>query len=1206
MSQRANIKLYFSNAVEQLASQLADNLKTEQQNSSNLLVPQQVIVPNANMQRYLQLFMASKQGICANMEFPFLEAGLSQYLAALETTQQPIELLSQQALMIRIFAQLSDAQWLNKKVNAPLLRYLSGTGSSQLLSIKKWQLSRRLAILLINYELQRPEMVSHWLTGDLHFKFSQDEQLKALERLQKNLYLQVTATRPDSNEQTLYQRFQQLPWSAAQDQHQALHLFTPSRLSACHRQLLCQLGRFYAVNIYQLNVCCEYWEDVQTQREDAWLAAIQARPLVRTSASGRRLQANEVEVSSEVFTAMDDSDIENPLLKAWAKPGREALRLFSQLEDDAVHLDVHYSNDWLAATERNNEGMLQAIQDGILHRQSAIEVVRRPEQLTSLQLARAPSLQREVEAVYNNILWNLQQDPDLQLTDVAVLVTDMAAYRFVIEQVFAEKNQQHQQSLSYSLIDSSVQTESLLAQAVSGLLAVLEDDFMRPAVFKWLANACVQQALEIGAEQVNEWLDWASRLGIYRGFDHLYEATDEQLQRRFTWQQGLQRLRQALVVSGPDELSQDASQIGQLCWIIEGLHEWRAVLQQQHNALRWQQLIMQLLDSYIMPPEGQDKELLVRQAINESLQQLVHDCGDVSLHFAEVKYYLEQGLGDLSASKGSYLSGGVVCAALQPMRPIPFKITYMLGLDEKTFPGQLYQDTLDLTQRTRKIGDINTIENMQYLFLETLICTRQKLYLSYVGQDLVKDEAILPSPVIQTLLNHAESMLDCEALGMSRYPVADIPLDAAARVGFTAVPCHSDWLVNYTPTDYLKYLLLHEPHQVPSFVAQTHAAELPRASTDTTTEAATQDTTEASQHLTVDDLAWFVENPVLNAVKSMGGSIQLLDDQINVAHEPFVMDGLSRHRLFADAIDHFLLQDRHQDKAVDLLTALHDSYRQMAARSQLPIELFADLDQWAMLADEPSWAALNTELADLQALSGPVVFGDGIHDVTPQQKCAPFHVVLQEQQLSLHGSWEQLYQNATGMISHQVVVTSSDVKSRWHKSLIKPFIFWCMAQADPTVKVAENFQLRLIARKKVHNYVFSPVSHGDCHFSTRSNIQAYLGRLLLDSLDKTLTHLPFAVMNALKVSRDDREMMIPYLKPQSRAKVVSAFAYHPSDLSQQERTQLQRQYQLQADQWLHKHSYHELLLALQLKMDPDAVASYRRRLLPLHMMVHAE
>ncbi len=1207
MSQRANIKLYFSNAVEQLAAQLTTNLSAETTSINNPLEPQKVIVPNANMQRYLQLYIADTQGVCANIEFPFLEKGLTDYLCGFQQPSQQTEVLSQNALVNKIFTLLSTPELIDSPALKLMKQYLSGNDPIELLSQKKWQLSQRLAILLINYELQRPEMVLLWLQGKSQFNFSQDSYLRSIEQLQKALYLRLY--QDQSSDLTLFQRFQQIDWQQAQWQPQALHLFTPSRLSAFHRQLLCQLGRYLDVHIYQLNVCCEYWEDLRTTREDAWMASVQAAPVVMKNAVGESITTDAaVKSAAEVFFEMDDSNIENPLLKAWAKPGREALRLFSQLEDDALHLAVHYSNDWLESKVSRNDGILHVIQDTVLYRERGQALIKTAAQLQSLQLAQAPSIQREVEAVYNNILWNLQQDDALMLTDVAVLVTDMEKYRFVIEQVFAEKNQQNQITIAFSLIDSTVKTESLFAQAVMGLLAILEDDLMRSGVFKWLSNVCVKQALELNDDIIADWLDWAAQLGVFSGFDQLYQSEDDQLASRFTWQQGLQRIRQSLVAQTADHITGDVDRIGHLAWVIESLHDWQHILQKQQSASQWWQTLNHLFDTYIAIPETHDKELLVRQAINDSFSALVTHTDGIELNYHEIKCYVEQELTQLSASKGNYLSGGVVCAALQPMRPIPFKVTYILGLEEKAFPGYMFRETLDLTQRSRQIGDINKVENMNYLFLETLICTRHKLYLSYVGQDLVKDETILPSPVILELKAYAETLMDHEALGMSAYPVATIPLDAADKTAFVTPVAESDWLVNYTAIDYYKYLLRHNRKQAIQFIKTHQAGHSQRDPSQPFMASATQQTaatvavkTNDKHSYHINALSKFLENPALSFVSVVGASSQLLDDQINVSHEPFVMDGLARHGLFEQAVQAYLSTHLHQDSELTLMHCLQQSYAQLAAQSKLPIELFAELNQFEDLADHRSFAALVTELSDLTALSGPVVFGEGMHQRAAHQQAEPMVIDVAGEPYTLNGSWEGLYETA-GYISHQVVVTSGAVTGKWHKSIIKPFLYWCMAQLDPTVKVAESFQLRLVGRKQVHSFEFKRWSFDNIHFSTDSQLKEYLTGLLKEFLMVELVNLPFELMNGFKVLRDDREVVIPYIKPNSKAKEVQVFAYQPSSLSQGEISQIQNIYLHHANKWLLNHNYHELLLAMPLKTANQALAVYRRRLLPLHVM----
>jgi len=1192
------IHVYFGHQVEQLAQQLADQVQLQARRTPNILAPTQVIVPNGHMQRYLQLFMAEDQGVCANVEFPFLEKGLSYYLSLFEQESEQ-EQWSQAELTIRLSALLANEEILSRTELSPIARYLAGAVDDRMLTQKRWQLAQRLAVLFINYELQRPEMVVNWLAGQRQFN-PQETTLAQLEAAQQCLYLLLFGHEQEASPFSLFQRYQKVNWQQANPVGEALHLFTPTRLSAFHRHLLGQLAKWLPVHIYQLNVCCEFWEDMTTNREDAWLESIKSQPILAKDEQGEVLTnpaGEATDLDGGLFFELADY-AENPLLKAWGKPGRESLRLFSQLQEDAMFLDVVFQDQWLADSSQRNEGILHLIQDSILYREPVAPSIQQKSQLKSLQLAQAPSITREVEAVYQNVLYNLQQSPDLQLTDIAILVTDMEKYRFVIEQVFEAQNQQHRFNLSYALIDSSVKIESRYAQAIEGLFAVLENNFMRSSVFKWLTNDCVKEALSLTDDDLAEWLVWARQLGIFSGFDHLYDSPAENqaqkpeqgssLSSRFTWQQGLQRLRQSLVNDEVINLSHDVTLMGQLGWVLETLSAWHEQLKQPMSAPEWQRALQLLVSQFVAVPEEWHKEQQVQLAFHDALEQLQQNSGDQLWSFNDIRHYLDLTFTQLSASKGNYLSGGVICAALQPMRPIPFKITYVLGMDEKSFPGELYQEALDLTQRSRRLGDINAIENMNYLFLETLMCAREKLYLSYVGHDLVKDESIMPSSTWQQLTTYANDLLDHDAIGLNCYPVTRLPLDSADWQQSEVDTEVSDWWVNYSPADVRRQ----NPGGQEGSIQQQASlqTELDFQDKQPTADSAVQ----------VMELAKFLENPVLSYLRQVGGSSQLIDDELNVEHEPFELTGLLRHELFEAAVSHYLAALHEQDQ-LTLDSAIQQQYQKMAKQSQVPIQLFADLNQFSDLHDCTEFISLQDELKDLTPVAGPVVFGEGHHQLTPHRKLPAITATVENHGFELSGSWENLY-SQDGVISHQVLVSSSTAK-KWHKIVLKPFLFWCMARSQTELNVADDFQLRVVFRDKVVSYGFNDLDLGEVQLSLPEDFRGYLGRLCLDYSSEAPINLPFDVAKDFTTYRNKREQLIPYLKPSSKAKKVHVFALNPSELSENERVYFQKTYLDKAEKWLDSHDYFEMLKALPLQYDLQAISTYRRRLLPLHVLV---
>ena len=107
------------------------------------------------------------------------------------------------------------------------------------------------------------------------------------------------------------------------------------------------------------------------------------------------------------------------------------------------------------------------------------------------------------------------------------------------------------------------------------------------------------------------------------------------------------------------------------------------------------------------------------------------------------------------------------------MRPIPFRIVYVLGMEEGKFPGRADLSSLDLRLARRRIGDVSLPERNRYLFLEMLLSVREKLYISYVARDLQKDRIQQPCSVINQLKRYVE----LEILPQDRpFQIVEVPL----------------------------------------------------------------------------------------------------------------------------------------------------------------------------------------------------------------------------------------------------------------------------------------------------------------------------------------------------------------------------------------------------------------------------------------------
>ena len=113
-----------------------------------------------------------------------------------------------------------------------------------------------------------------------------------------------------------------------------------------------------------------------------------------------------------------------------------------------------------------------------------------------------------------------------------------------------------------------------------------------------------------------------------------------------------------------------------------------------------------------------------------------------------------------------YLTGGVTFCALKPMRSIPSKVICLLGMNDRSFPRTSPQLSFDLMAQKPRLGDRSSREDDRYLFLETLISARERLYLSYVGQSIKDNSESPPSVLVSELMDYVEQGFDAQGQDM--------------------------------------------------------------------------------------------------------------------------------------------------------------------------------------------------------------------------------------------------------------------------------------------------------------------------------------------------------------------------------------------------------------------------------------------------------
>ena len=572
-----------------------------------------------------------------------------------------------------------------------------------------------------------------------------------------------------------------------------LHVFGISYLSQFHQKALTeQLAHVRDIHVYALNPCMEFWEDVQSLGESK---AANLRALATERQHFR--QQTSLSETEILLGELFQNEKDNPFLQAWGRPGRENIRLLNQWTDwnfTPWFIETVSSGEATTGEEYKPQNVLNQLQKDILFREPRRVNSLKLEQDDSLMILACANPRREVEAVAS-LIWDwIRHDPNLLLNECAVIVHDMERYQHEIEQVFESIY-----NLPYHLIDGARSSTGRLEDAAAALFGLCFTEYTRRDLFTLINNPCFLRTFEDSAPvgknslveplQIEKWLKLTDELNVFYGIDNESQQADGYLHLEediYHWEQAFRRLTLADMVKAPadtgilsirkqqiapakfpDEWSEEAARF--MLIVRSLISDTRDLPKWKMSGKEWGKYLRILLKTYLKPLGKADDEAYqnllnnVQEARDLDLAQEHESC----FSFSTIHEFFKQKRQSATLQHGHYLAEGVTVSSFQPMRPIPFKAVFLLGFGEGMFPTPYQRDTLDLrnipvklspavegqTFRERRLGDVSVTERDRYMFLETLISTRNHLVLSYVSRNDRTNDELNPSSIIQTLID---------------------------------------------------------------------------------------------------------------------------------------------------------------------------------------------------------------------------------------------------------------------------------------------------------------------------------------------------------------------------------------------------------------------------------------------------------------------
>jgi exonuclease V gamma subunit len=564
------------------------------------------------------------------------------------------------------------------------------------------------------------------------------------------------------------------------------------------------------------------------------------------------------------------------------------------------------------------------------------------------------------------------------------------------------------------------------------------------------------------------------------------------------------------------------------CLVIETLHDQVQKLSKFSGYLqKWARLFASVCDVLIQVPNNNRGESIVQRSLFYGMEDLSTTFSQDSnpdkktWNIALFKEYVLFLLKGISGGRGDYLTSGVTISALFPMRPIPFKIMFIIGMEEGQFPGKEVTSALDLRQKSHLLEDITLPERNCYLFLEMLLSVRLKLYLGYIARDLQKDRGMQPCSAINQLTDYIENTILCDD---EEFKITHVPLKGND-------PCYldpdritkwSDVLTNFSLADRISAFRTH--HYWTKFLKQASNEDIARIQPLVPILDPKKEPVEGNdlckQMITTRQLARFLIDPVkIGAQSHLGlyGPETSIEDLALKEDEPFYSVFPLDHTIRMETLRLWLdLNFRSEPLKLsftpDLNIILEKVYESYAKQSAAPEGLYGQLDRQTILEKIQTTVKILSPLIDEIGLSATlyraIFWGtaeeSGIDFLrkAPVLRLPPKKIVIKytcyngrQQQLSaeIHAVLNWVFKDKEGVWHALVLTGSKQASSRPNRYLLAPLIAYLVCKSQPSSSLELDVQkiyFHLIYETKVQTFI-SSLTLSEATLALRNLIEAF-------------------------------------------------------------------------------------------------------------------
>lgn len=356
------------------------------------------------------------------------------------------------------------------------------------------------------------------------------------------------------------------------------------------------------------------------------------------------------------------------------------------------------------------------------------------------------------------------QRVELLPRDIVVMVPAINTYAPHISAVFGGVDRKAPDYIPYVVSDQTESDSNTVASAMLRLLEINSERITSVMVIELLNEPAIARRFGINTDDIDVISTWLTENNVFWGLDQDDVQKDSEISIPGTFSEGLDRMILGSLLGETKHTpcfseieGTETKLLGKFWDFVQALRELRKHFdpELQQSPSEWEVLLKEKLIGRFF--DSSDSTLRSLRCVDEFITnlKLVFDhlkkAPRITLKvFAAA---LRQGLTAVR-NFTPYYGERVNFCSLVPMRAVPFKHVFILGLNDGDFPRQSIIPAFNLINNRDMFirGDRSPSLDDRFLFLEALLSARKTLYLSYIGQSPIDRSERNPSLVLSELL----------------------------------------------------------------------------------------------------------------------------------------------------------------------------------------------------------------------------------------------------------------------------------------------------------------------------------------------------------------------------------------------------------------------------------------------------------------------